>query len=187
MTIQEIYSEIFTNQLRGIMLHADMAKYYDFLGLDGYRVCHEYHYYDEVCNHRKLYHYMVTRHNILLKPIQATQEQVIPDSWYNYTRQDVDASTKKNAVRTGLQKWVSWEKSTKALYERKYKELLELGEVADAEHLICLIKDVDRELKKAETYLLCKESTNYDMGSIISEQKDKKHKYKEKFKYIEWC
>ena len=65
-----------------------------------------------------------------------------------------------------------------------YKEMLENGSVASAEFLSEYIKDVDCELKKATRYWLNKEAVNYDMTIIVSEQSEKKHKYKEKLHSI---
>ena len=109
---------------------------------------------------------------------------IIPSSWYDHTRDDVDVSTKKNAVKSGLTKWVEWERDTKKLYEQMYKELMELGEVASACKVKELICDVDCELKKAERYWLNKEATGYDMVMIIEEQKRKHSKYEKKMKKL---
>ena len=54
---------------------------------------------------------------------------VIPQSWYRYSRFDVDINTKKNAIQTGINKWVNWERDTKKFYESMYKELINIGEV----------------------------------------------------------
>ncbi len=35
MTIEEIFSEISKHMIEGIMIHAQMADYYNFLGLKG--------------------------------------------------------------------------------------------------------------------------------------------------------
>ena len=35
--------------------------------------------------------------------------QAIPDSWYRYTRQEVDTGTKKSSVKAGVERWVKWE------------------------------------------------------------------------------
>ena len=180
MTIVEIYSKINEHMINGLMLHDQLANYYDFLGLEGYKRCHEYHYLAENIAYRALNRYFINHHNMLIPEAQFSNENVIPASWYSHKREDVDVTTKKNGVKAGLTKWVEWERDTKHLYEQMYKEALEADEVASAMKIKCLVKDVDRELKKAERYWLNKEAIGYDMTAIIEEQKRKHDKYKRK-------
>ena len=99
-------------------------------------------------------------------------------------RQDVDANTKRNAVRSGLEKWIAWEKETKELYERMYKELIEIGEVASACKIKRFLKNVDKELKKAQRYQLNKMAVDYDMVTIIGEQEKMHDDYKNKTRFV---
>lgn len=182
MTADEIYAELSAHMIRGMMIHEHLANYYDFLGLEGYKRCHEYHYLQESCNHRGLNRYFINHHNKLIPYTDIDNPDIIPNAWYNHVRQDVDSNTKKNGVRTGLTKWVDWERETKDLYQRMYKELLDIDEVASAMKVKELICDVDCELKKAERYQLNKEATGYDISDIINEQKSKHKKYDQKMR-----
>lgn len=111
--------------------------------------------------------------------------QVIPDSWYRYTRQEVDTGTKKSSVKAGVERWVKWEKETKQLYQDMYKELVDIGEIAAAEKIACYICDVDCELKYAERKHLDLESINYDLPTIVIEQHDLHEKYRQKLEELE--
>ena len=177
MDIREIYSKIVERMIQGMMFHDQMANYYDFLGLQGYKRCHEYHFMKETCAYRGVSRYFINHHNMLIPEPEFSNESVIPDSWYSHVRGDVDTGTKKNAIKTGLTKWMEWETDTKRLYEDLYKEALDAGDVASAFKIGCLVKDVDKELKSVERYYLNKEATNYDIGGIIAEQKKKHKKY----------
>ena len=59
MTYEEIFSNISAHMIKGIMFHAQMADYFDFLGLKGYKRLHEYHYFDESIMFRKLSRYYI--------------------------------------------------------------------------------------------------------------------------------
>lgn len=166
------------------MIHEQLANYYDFLGLQGYKRCHEYHFLQETCAYRGICRYFINHHNMLIPDERFEAPDVIPSSWYEHTRDDVDIATKKNAVKSGLTRWVTWERETKKLYEQMYQELIKLDEVASACKIKELICDVDCELKKAERYWLNKEATGYDMSQIISEQKSKHKKYRKKMKHM---
>ena len=180
MELKEIYSAIVSHQIKGMMIHAQLAEYYDFLGLQGYKRCHEYHFLKESCEYRGVSRYFINHHNMLIPEERIEDPSIIPESWYQHTRDDVDMNTKKNAVRSGLKKWVDWETDTKDLYQRMYQELMSIGEVASACKIKELIYGVDEELKKAERYWLNKEAMGWDMPTIISEQKKKHDKYKKK-------
>ena len=180
MKVEEIYSKLSSHMIRGIMVHEQVMNYYNFLGLCGYKKCHEYHYLHETLMHNRLCNYFVNHHNMLIPDEKIENPNAIPESWFKYTRQDVDGATKKNAVKNGLTMWVDWERETKDLYEQMYQELMNIGEIASALFIKCYVCDVDKELKKAEKYQLMKEAVNYDIGHIISEQKHKHEKYKRK-------
>lgn len=182
MELKEIYSKLSEHMIQGMMFHDQMSNYYDFLGLQGYKRCHEYHFLAETLNYRSLCRYFINHHNMLIPETRFDNTSVIPEGWYSHVRGDVDVATKKNAVKTGLTKWVEWERETKRLYQQMYQELMNIGEVASACKIKCFIADVDCELKKAERYWLNKEAIEYNMESIISEQKSKHRKYKEKMK-----
>lgn len=182
MDVKEIYSKIANHMIEGLMIHEELANYYDFLGLKGYKRCHEYHYIKETLNYRTLCRYFINHHNMLIPDTRVDTPDVIPASWYSHVRSDVDVATKQNAVKTGLTKWVEWERETKKLYQDMYKELIDIDEVASAMKIKCFIDDVDCELKKAERYWLNKEAIGYNMSSIIAEQNRKHKKYDMKCK-----
>lgn len=180
MSIEDIFKEILARMLKGLMTHEQLANYYDFLGLQGYKKCHECHFYEESKCYRKFYHYFIKRYNKLLPELNFENPNVIPINWYNYTRQDVDTKTKRSAVEQGLNVWVNWEKETLDLYQRMYQNLMNLGEVAAANELCKIIKEVEEELQTAEKYQLNKMAVNYDISVIIDEQKPYHKKYKKK-------
>ena len=180
MTVEQIFSEIINHMVKGLMIHEHLANYYDFLGLQGYRQCHEYHYKEESCSYRKLYHFYITTYNRLLPDMRFENPEVIPSNWISYTRQDVDMKTKRMAVQEGLTKWVNWERSTLDLYKEMYQELIKLGEIGSAVRLEENICDVMEELKTAEKYQLNKVAINYDMNIIVDEQRKLHDKYKYK-------
>ena len=184
MDAKEIFSKISAHQIKGMMIHDQLANYYDFLGLEGYKRCHEYHFMQETCAYRGICRYFINHHNMLIPEERIENPDVIPASWFEHIREDVDATTKKNAVKSGLAKWIAWERDTKIFYQQMYHELMELGEIASAFKVKELICDVDNELKKAERYLLNKETTGYDLVQIIDEQKSKHKKYQKKMEHL---
>ena len=184
MTVEEIYSKVACHMVKGMMIHSRLADYYQFINLDGYACCHDYHFLIESKAYRKLSTWYMKNHSKLIEEKAIEIPTVVPESWYSYTKQDIDGAAVKSAVKSGLEMWVAWEKETKELYEGLYKELLDIGEISDTIILKELVSDVTCELAMAEKYKLNKEFTNYDIGSILSEQDKKKEKYKHKIEEI---
>ena len=184
MTVDEIYLNLSKHMIQGIMSHEQWSEYYSFLNLRGYSACHFFHYLKETLSYHELCEYYINHHNKLINETEFEAPTIIPANWYRYTRQDVDANTKRNAVKTALDMWAEWEKSTKKLYEESYKELLAIDEIASAMFVKELICDVDCELKKVQKYQLNKEAVNYDIVSIMEEQHHKHKKYKKKIEEV---
>jgi len=167
MTVEEIFKELSAHMIKGVMMHEQMADYYDFLSLRGYKRMHEYHMHCEMKSLRKLHRYFINHFNRLVEEDSFENPDIIPSSWYRYTRQDVDINTKRSAVKTGIEKWVSWEEETKSLYEKMYGELMSIGEVAAAKKICCFIHDVDCELKWARRKHLDLMVSDYSIGYIL--------------------
>ena len=81
-----------------------------------------------------------------------------------------------------MNKWVTWERDTKKLYQEMRQELYNLGEVAAASEIDCFIADVDDELVHAEKKLIKLETIGYDIGIIIGWQQPMYKKYKKEMK-----
>ena len=165
------------------MYHDDFAKAYDFLGLRGYAICHDYHHLEETKSYRHLSHYYASHYHKLLKTENLTQPKIIPEMWHKYTTMDVDTNTKRNSIKDLMTKWVEWERSTKKLYQEMRHELTEIGELAAAQYVDTLILDVSKELRHAERKLIMLETISYDLVSIAEEQDELYKKYKNKIRW----
>lgn len=186
MTSNEIYSAIANQMIKGIMLHSELADYYKFLGLDGYSKCHEYYYYKESKCYKKFCNYVISHSNKLIPDTRLDYNSIIPENWYNYSRDEVDTATKQGAIKFALTSWVDWETQTKELYQQMYKELMNIDEIASAMYISKLVCEVDEELSKAIKYHINKKAMNYSLTDIVSEQKSCKHSYCEKIEKLKY-
>ena len=184
MTIEEIFNKIGTHMQEGIMFHNEMKRAYSFLGLWGYAKEQEYHIYEEEQAFQKLQHYYASHYFKLLQIEQIQFKNIFSTSWYKYSAQAVDATTRRNAIKDLITKWIEWEKDTKKLYEEMYLELTNLREVATMIKLQKIIEDVDKELSHAQIKQLNLEAIDYDIVLIIDEQLKLKKKYRDKIKAL---
>lgn len=182
--MEEIYKVLSGHFIEGMMVHDQMARYYDFLGLRGYKRYHEHQFYCDAKTYGKINKYYINHHSKLIPDMKVDDPRVIPDTWYRYKREEVDVQTKRNAVESAITRWVDWEKETKELLESSIKDLHDMGHVADAMFLKKCLCNVDHEYKCAMRKMIELKSVNYDMGAIIAEQARIHDKYKAKIK--EW-
>lgn len=166
----EIFSTMKARMLEGMVFHDEMSRYFDFLNLPGYRYRHRKHYEEETKGYQKLCEYYMNHFNKLIPTNPMDRPDIIPDSWYKYARTDVDAGTKRSAVKTAVEKWVEWETETKNIFEEMCGELLNNGEIASYEFLSRYVKDVDEELKEAYSHHIALETIGYDLSFILCEQ-----------------
>lgn len=169
-TVETIFSELAKHMITGLMIHDQFESYYSFLNLSAYADFHKEQYSQESCDYIALKRYYMNAHDRLIKEMPIENPHTIPSGWINYKRMDVDVSTKRNAVRDGLDKWVKWEEDTKRKYEQAYKDLMELGEVADALFIKKLIKKVSNELTEAKTWYIKQRDYDFSIAAILDDQ-----------------
>lgn len=109
---------------------------------------------------------------------------VIPTNWYNYTRYDVDAGTKRSAVKDGFKKWLEYEKDTRQYLTQMAQRLEQMNEREAARKLDYLIEHVEKEISCAEDEMMNLESTGYDMNYILQQQNHLKQKYAKKIREL---
>lgn len=82
----------------------------------------------------------------------------------------MDVNTRRNAVKSGLEKYIRWEKDTKKFLEDMCTQAIQQGFIGISMQIKKYIKSVEQEIKHAnKTYLEIK-STEYDMPTIVSKQ-----------------
>ena len=183
MSVEEICAAIAQKLLQGSMVHQQLINYYNFLALDGYRKCHQYHYYEQSYGYIEFVKYYVEHYGRLVPKYSLeslTSPTILPQNWYNYKRDDMDINTKRNAIKNGLERWITWEKEIKTFLQEMYIELINNNQIALAMKVSQKIQDVNQELKYAGIRYLQIKASDFDMSMIISEQHEIKQKYRNK-------
>lgn len=203
--LQNLYSELINHMKQGVEMHEQLSDYYAFLNLPGYQKCHEYQMLCELLTYRKAKDMYLKEYNKLVQPTYADNgamnnmsannnnnnsmrqrrnysADVIPVNWYNHTRYDVDASTKRNAVKEGFKKWIDYEKDTKQFLTQMMQKLEQMDEREATRKLEYLVDHVEKEIDSAEEKLMNLESAGYDMNYILQQQEELKRKYAKKIR-----
>ena len=181
MTASEIFSRIASHIIEGIMVHEQLMNSYLFMGLPGYATCHEYHYLSESIGYSAFCEYVVDHFDVLIVGDNAPQNPgLIPNSWMNAKRTSVNQQIRHEALEAAFNEWLKWEEETITLYSDMYKELIKLNLIPASEFIKKYIMDAEEEAVYARDELISKEAMNYDIVSIVEEQKNIKKQFKKK-------
>lgn len=180
----DVFSEIHNHQIQGVMFHDETASLYDFMGLRGYKRCHEYQALKEFAAARGVSRYAVNHLNKMISESNPTVTRITPSSWKAATRLDVGESDRKTMIKDLFKKWRDWETQTKMFYCKKFKELTDNGYIACANKVNELICDVDCELKSLEREYIALSAVGFDMLYIMQKQDEVHEHYEEKEKKI---
>lgn len=181
-SVDDVFAEINARQIAALMMHDQMADYFDFLGLSGYKRLHLYQYFSESKERRDVAHYYINHHGKLIPDRFEGNVQMIPESWRSANRMSVGKSTKQKAVEDGFSVYLGWEQATKDVYQKYATALREQGYVADAIFVDRLVEDVDNELERLERIITDLITSGYDPVYIVESQKELHDKYKKKMR-----
>lgn len=163
----DTFAQIANHMREGIDFHDQVSRCYDFMGIKRFARDHSKHFMEESESYRSLLHYYSTHYHKLLKIEDKKASNLIPENWYKYDTFAVDMKTKANYIQDLTRRWIDWERQTQRLYQDAYLTLLEEKDVAGANYVNKLVKEVTKELKEAEQLLIDLESIGYDMPTII--------------------
>ena len=97
-SVDDVFAEINARQIAALMMHDQMADYFDFLGLSGYKRLNLYQYFAESKERRDVAHYYINHHGKLIPDRFEGNVQMIPESWRSANRMSVGKYTKQKAV-----------------------------------------------------------------------------------------
>lgn len=189
MPIEEICKLIAQKLLQGCMNHQEFANYYQFLGLQGYKLKHEYHFFEQMYHYRKFIQYYLQTENKIIpqfssQSLTSSSFSIIPSNWYGYIRQDVDLNTRRNAVKSGLEKYIHWEDQVKSFLEEMYIECINQRYVSLSLEIQKYLCYVEQQIKEAERKHLEIKASDYDLPTIVSEQQQLVKKYTKKLDFM---
>lgn len=179
--LEELYSMIDERMSQALCFHSQLADYFCFLGLQGFKRMAEYQYMRECAELRKMHRRYIDMHEKVLPMCEGEKPQLIPKDWSRYTTQDIDDSVIPRFVRMALKEWYEWEKETKEMYEEVCDQFQNLGMHADCEFVKDLITDAEKECKKIMRLYEKLNGTGYDVNTIHQVQDKYHEKYKKKY------
>ena len=183
-TCAEVFSALDIRQITALMFHDQMADYFKFLSLDGFAKLHKFQYLEESIDRRKLKEYYIKHHNKLLEEWEVSDPRVIPQDWLRYTRMDVSSQVRTQSTQSALKKYMDWEEETREILAKSAIVLRELECVSDEQFILCMLKDVDKELECLYKIINKLRAVSYDPVFVMEYQDELKRKYEEEIKAL---
>lgn len=168
-------------------MHMQLADYFDFLGLMGFKRQQEYYHMMHTAEIRGVHRWYINRYNMLLPRGTVAEEDAIPAAWDRYSRMDVDSSARKTAVKNATAMWVSRATASKEKVEEAAKALLDEGCVADYGCMAHLVETLDKELKCAVRQSIRLAGCDYDAREMFDMQGRLHEKYRKKTAKVGEC
>lgn len=179
--MEELYAMVDECMCRGLEFHSQLADFFCFLGLQGFKRMAEYQFMKECAEKRKMHRRYIDMHCRVLPVQQIEPVQLIPKEWSRYTTEDVDESVIPKYVKMGLKEWHEWEKEYKAVLEDVCDQMQRIGAHADCEYIKELVTGAEKECKKIMRLSEKLNGTGYD-AKAVHQMQDKYHeKYKKKY------
>lgn len=179
--LEQIYSEIDERMCMALAFHEQLADYFCFLGLQGFKRMAEYQYMKECAEKRKVHKRYIDYHHKVIPVKDYKKPVMIPKEWGRYTTHDIDDSVVPKYVRIALEEWYNWEMETKECFSELCEKLMSIGQHTDYEFLKEMILDVEKECKKITRMIEQLNGTGYDTTTIHGMQDKYHEKYKRKY------
>lgn len=183
--IEDVYAILEKRMCLATDFHSQLADFFCFLGLQGFKRMCEYQYMKECAESRKLHRRYIDHHHRIIPPMidvyAGEKPNVIPSEWSRYTTQDIDDNVIPKFVRLALTKYYEWEMETKEIITEQCERLMQLNAYADYEFLKEMLRDVEKEIKKVMRLYEQLNGTGYDVTTIHGVQDKYHEKYKKKY------
>lgn len=187
MEAAKLLESINSRYCTAVSFHKEMADVNRFMSFPGFAALHEYQAIDEYISQRKVKRWIIDNHYV---PIY---DQIIGNPEDNELRKFVDgksrfsltSSDKWSFIQESWSDYRNWEKDSLMLYQSISKELMDNGNIADANFVNKLIYDVSVELSILVDIILSLQGMEYDIPTITSMQPELKKKYTNKLKNLD--
>ena len=182
---EHAFKKVLERQAVALKMHMDMANLFEFLGLKGFKMMHEYQLAEEGACYRNTEKHYLSHYNKLINVDDAEFLSIIPTNWYGYTRFDVTPAIRKRTVIELFDEWKDWEEETKELYSHLATALINNKHFVAGNYIGELAKETAEELKKLEKLYLELKTVEFDSVYVEGMQSRLYNTYKNKLKEVD--
>lgn len=157
-------------KLEGVMVHDALMDAFDVMNLKKFSRIHKYRAKSEFDELQKIKSYTILKYGY----IPSTEGATIDDkSLFNfgqkYNRENLNTDSKKRIAAYLFEYIVEWESKTVEFLSKKYYELHNGGNIADALFVSKLISETNKELEGFIRTELELKDLNYEISELLDE------------------
>lgn len=135
MTVESIYGTIVARTIENMMFHDQASQIYCLLDLYENESFHKGEYYAEAKIYKNVCDYYIMHYGKILKQKRVKDPNIIKPYIYLRNSESISTNFRIDTAIDIYNKWADWRQETKRIYERMYRELMVIGEVASANEL----------------------------------------------------
>ncbi|MEG0431037.1 MAG: hypothetical protein RR420_05440 [Anaerovoracaceae bacterium] len=170
-----LFNKIMGHQLKGIMIHNDLANLSGFYGLHNFQKWHMCRVQEETEDHLKTQSHYILYHEKMPVPDKPSIPSLIPHEAYSKRTREMTGDMRKKFVYEMMEKWKSWEEETIELHMAAV-QFLEKYQCYDVFFFKKMLKDTYCEYKEVVKCMEKLRSQGHDIEEYdYEESKEKKH------------
>lgn len=176
----ELMGKINDNYHMAICAHKELADIYDFIGLKGYSLWHEFNYLSEILTQRKIKNYITKTYKILLPDRLPVSADISEKLLSGKNRKELKPEKIFEITKETFRIYLEWEETTLQGYQRAAKQIFDSGDTSTFNFVSKLVKSVKAELDYVTDKAIELTAMDWDMTVIVDEQKT----YVERYEYL---
>ena len=164
----KVFEDTAMRCLKGLMYHRQLEDYFRFLGFDDLARIQRERYLEESDGFARVCTCYLQGTGKLLKFDDPKVESLIPPSWYQHVKNDVDTSTRKSHLKQAMDFWVNWEREVLEAHDASALQMDRDGLRLMSLFFCRMLNDVRDELAFAERLREELQITEYDPADALS-------------------
>ena len=157
-------------KLEGVMAHDALMDAFDVMNIEKFAHLHKHRAKSEFEEFQKVKSYTILKYGCIPSTEGATiDDKSLLNFGQKYNRENLNSDAKKRIVAYLFEYIVEWESETIEFLSKKYCELYDGGNIADALFVSELISDTNKELEGFIRTEIKYKDLNYDMIELLDE------------------
>ena len=159
--------------LENLMIHDEMANFFNFLNLQGYKRWHENEHLENITKNRLINRFIISKGYLPLNVQNTEQFNIIPAEWHTHNMTEVSGKYTLEVTKQSFKDYLERMLFSKNATEEIAVHFSKHGDLATYKFLSDMVEHFDKDIKYLTRYVSClnkAESVDY-----IMEKQDKMH------------
>lgn len=180
MSAVDVVRKVVERQTIGLMIHAELVAYFDFLGMNGFANVQRLRYEDESREMMYTRKWFSDGYDGVINVGHVGDVGIVPNEWIDSDTRRIVANggDVKNDVKYAFERWIEWEENSLKVYGDSMYDADNLGDGRLSEFISCIVKCTDREVRYAKDMYWKLRNVDWDSYTVLLMQKDSVKEYK---------